>query len=159
MFGGSRWQFLNSAESSVFLEEAARTYRKYGCAVVTISQQITEFNRTAGGKALLSNSPNRILLHQPAEVVAGLKDELKFSDAAIEMLKTVETRKGFYSEAFVQGPKGTGVIRYLPDPFGYWISTTDPKDNAYLAKKLEETKDIIAAINQIIKEGYLYGVR
>jgi len=149
------WSLLNTENTAVFLENAYRTFRKYRCSVVAITQQVEDFTRTIAGKTILANAVNRIFLAQNPEVIERMKDTLSLTPAQVEVLKTIKTQKGQYSEAFVILEERQGVIRLIPSPFAYWLFTTDPKDIQKL-KEIQEREncDIETAITKIInKEG------
>ena len=58
-----------------------------------------------------------------------LKIFASLTDKEIELLKSVETQKGKFSEALIISDTSRGVIRLVPYPFLYWIATSDAKDN------------------------------
>ena len=87
-----------------------------------------------------------------------LKSFAGLTDKEAETLRSVVTVKGKYSEALVLTDSSRGVIRLVPNPFLYWIATSDAKDNGYLASKLREHNGkFVDAIEACIKE-YPYGL-
>ncbi len=75
------------------------------------------------------------------------------SDKEIELLKSVETQKGRVSEALVISDSSRGVIRLVPDPFLYWLATSDAKDNEYLENKVQKFEGkYLAALLECAKE-------
>ncbi|MBN4071820.1 TraC family protein [bacterium AH-315-F18] len=126
------WTFLKSENTAGFLENAYRTFRKFGTCVLMITQQVSDFMGTPAGTAIRANAPNRILLEQSPDVVTAMAEDLDLDDKHVRVLKTVRTVKGRYSEALVISSQGSGVVRVVPDPVGYWLSTSDARDIAYL---------------------------
>jgi hypothetical protein len=90
------------------------------------------------GIAIQANAANKVFLKQEPNVVDSLKTFASLSDKEIELLKSVETQKGRFSEALMISDTSRGVIRLVPDPFLYWLATSDAKDNEYLENKAQE---------------------
>ncbi len=132
------WSLLNTENTATFLENAYRTFRKYRCSVVAITQQVEDFTRTIAGKTILANAVNRIFLAQNPEVIERMKETLSLSPPEINVLKAVKTQKGLYSEAVVKLEEKQGVIRLVPSNFAYWLFTTDPKDIQKIKEVQEE---------------------
>jgi len=152
------WSLLNTENTAQFLENAFRTFRKYGCSVIAITQQTADFTRTKAGEAIRANTANKILLRQSGDVIARMQSDLDLSKKEVDKLKSVTTVKGAYSEAFIKTENVSGIVRYVPDSFSYWLYTSDSKDNRELNKYIKEYGGIVKAINKI-REKYPYGVR
>ena len=87
-----------------------------------------------------------------------LKDRLSLPAGVVGALKTVETVKGKYSEAFVITDSCSGIIRLIPDPFLYWAANSEPINNEHLLNKAKEHEgNLVQAINACVKE-YPYGI-
>jgi len=132
LFVDEAWSLLTSANAARFLEEAARTYRKYGTALVSITQQPRDFLETAGGRAVRDNAPLRFLLPQPPEVAAAVALELGLSPEKTALFASLESVPGKFSEALLETPTGSGVIRIVLPPAMYWITTTNERERRYL---------------------------
>lgn len=120
--GGSRTQ--------EFIETGYRRARKYNGAFITITQRIQDYYANEGATACLTNSDWQFMLKQKEESIDQLKDDkkLSLSDWQMELIKTVKTRKGIYSDIFVKG-NGVGTpVRLVVDPYSNLLYTTDPKD-------------------------------
>jgi conjugal transfer ATP-binding protein TraC len=147
------WSLLNTENTAVFLENAYRTFRKYRCSVIAITQQVEDFTRTIAGKTILANAVNRIFLAQNPEVIERMKETLSLTEAEVNILNSIKTRKGKYSEAFVKLEERQGIIRLIPSEFSYWLFTTDPKDIQKLTEIQEKYNcDIETAIKIIINK-------
>lgn len=148
------WSLLNTENTATFLENAYRTFRKYRCSVIAITQQVEDFTRTIAGKTILANAVNRIFLAQNPEVIERMKDTLSLIPSEISVLKAIKTQKGLYSEAFVKLEERQGVIRLIPSPFSYWLFTTDPKDIQKIKEVGEEFNyTTLEAISYLAKKG------
>ena len=99
-----------------------------------------------------------MFLKQEPNVVDSLKTFASLSEKEIELLKSVQTQKGKFSEALIISDSSRGVIRLVPDAFLYWIATSDAKDNDYLKDKLEQCEGkYLEALNICAKE-HPYGL-
>ena len=153
------WQLLKMANTGDFIANAFKTFRKYRCAAVAITQEVSDLLQQKSGLAILANTANKIFLKQEPVIIDQLKKELSFSDQIADLLRSVVTVKGKYSEALVMTPLSTGVVRLVPDPFLYWAATSEPKDNAYLDQaRLDAKGDLVSALEHCAR-AYPYGVK
>ena len=147
------WSLLKVKDTAEFIENSFKTYRKYGCSVVAITQEIADLVGTKSGQAIQANSSNKIYLKQDPQAIEALKGFAGLTDKEAETLRSVVTIKGKYSEALVLTDSSRGVIRLVPNPFLYWIATSDAKDNGLLETKLKEYNGgFVEAIEACIKE-------
>ncbi|MBI4575568.1 MAG: TraC family protein [Planctomycetes bacterium] len=142
------WTFLKSENTAGFLENAYRTFRKFGTCVLMITQQASDFTATPAGVAIRANAPNRVLLEQAPDVVGLMARDLDLDEKHTRVLKGVRTVKGKYSEALVISSGGSGVLRVVPDPVSYWLSTTDAADVAYLNRLQHERGELLSALRE-----------
>ncbi|MBI3601277.1 MAG: TraC family protein [Candidatus Omnitrophica bacterium] len=152
------WSLLKVKNTADFITNAFKTFRKYRCSVVAITQELADLTRHETGLAIVANASNKIFLKQEASLIDLLKDRLSLPAGILGALKTVETVKGKYSEAFVITDSCSGIIRLIPDPFLYWAANSEPRNNEYLwAKACECQGNLTEAINLCAKE-YPYGL-
>ncbi len=153
------WSLLKVKNTSDFITNAFKTFRKYRCSTIAITQEIADLTRVESGMAIIANAANKIFLKQDPAVIDLLKETLSFDDEKIQLLKSIKTIKGQYSECLVMSENSTGVIRLVPDPFLYWVANSEPRNNDYLWQKVESLNgDLIEAINVCAKE-YPYGLQ
>ncbi len=152
------WSLLRLKNTAEFITNSFKTYRKYHCSAVAITQEIVDLIGKECGIAIQANAANKVFLKQEPNVVDSLKGFASLSDKEIELLKSVETQKGKFSEALIISDTSRGVIRLVPDPFLYWLATSDAKDNEYLERKLDAlNNNYLEALNTCAKE-YPYGL-
>ncbi len=132
------WSLLRLKNTAEFVTNSFKTYRKYRCSAVAITQEIVDLIGGDCGIAIQANAANKVFLKQEPNVVDSLKTFASLTDKEIELLKSVETQKGKFSEAFLISDTSRGVIRLVPDPFLYWVATSDAKDNEYLENKVQQ---------------------
>lgn len=147
------WSLLKVKNTADFITNAFKTFRKYRCSVVAITQELADLTRHETGLAIVANASNKIFLKQESSLIDLLKDRLSLPTGILEALKTIETVKGKYSEAFVITESCTGIIRLIPDPFLYWAANSEPRNNEYLYAKANECNgNLIQAIHLCVKE-------
>ncbi len=132
------WSLLRLKNTAEFITNSFKTYRKYHCSAVAITQEIVDLVGGDCGIAIQANAANKVFLKQEPNVVDSLKSSASLTEREIELLKSVETQKGKFSEALIISDASKGVIRLVPDPFLYWIATSDAKDNEYLENKVRQ---------------------
>ncbi|NJM50223.1 MAG: TraC family protein [Sphingomonadales bacterium] len=63
------WQLLKGGSMAEFVETYARTCRKYGASLVTATQSLADYHKSAGSLAALDNSDWTVMLEQKAETL------------------------------------------------------------------------------------------
>jgi conjugal transfer ATP-binding protein TraC len=74
------------------------------------------------------------------------------TDAGAELLKTVHTVPGAYSEILVLTGRGGGIGRLVVDPFRRLLYSTDPQDVAALRRLRATGLTVPAAIRTLLAE-------
>src|SRR3546814_13099628 len=72
------WQMLRGGAMADFIETYARTCRKYGASLVTATQSLTDYYKSAGSVAALENSASFVILPQTPETTPDLKNHNTF---------------------------------------------------------------------------------
>jgi conjugal transfer ATP-binding protein TraC len=129
-----------------YLEEVARTYGKIGTSLVSVTQQPMDLAHTRAGQAIRDNSPIRFLLPQPPEVVEAVSRELALTPEKTALFHSLETVPGKFSEALLDTPTGTGVIRIVLPPSQYWLTTSNDAERRYLDRQCQRLGSLEAAI-------------
>ena len=134
------WSLLKLKNTAEFITNSFKTYRKYHCSAVAITQEISDLVNNPCGIAIQANAANKVFLKQEPNTIDSLKTFASLSDKEIELLKTVETQKGKFSEALMISDSSAGVVRLAPDPFLYWLATSDAKENDYLDQIIKKNE-------------------
>ena len=131
------WTLLRSPAAARFIVNVSRTARKNRLSLVVVSQQVTDFEG-ATGQAIVNQAPYKVFLRQNAQAISAAQSFLGLTPREVELYQSVDTVKGRFSEMLVKTPDSAGVARLVPDPFTYWLTTTDPKDKVVLERLLEK---------------------
>ena len=153
------WSLLKVKNTADFITNAFKTFRKYRCCVVAITQEMADLTRQESGIAIVANASNKVFLKQEPSVIDLLKDKLSLEEGTIKALKTLETVKGKFSECYVITDSSCGIIRLVPDPFLYWAANSEPRNNDYLYKQARQCGgNLIEAVKICAKE-HPYGIQ
>ncbi|ECP1103632.1 conjugal transfer protein TraG, partial [Campylobacter jejuni] len=129
-----------------FIEQAYRRARKYDASVIIATQGFDDiYNAKDGGLSragtvIINNSAYKIFMKQTETSVNMLiKSEVfSLSETDKEILRSIMTLKGEYSELFLMTPDDVKLpYRLVMDKYFYYLTTTDPKDKA----KIKELTD------------------
>ncbi|MBI2891784.1 MAG: TraC family protein [Nitrospirae bacterium] len=155
------WAFLKDPAAAAFIQEGYKTFRKYSGLVFVITQDVLDLVQFPAGEAIVSNAPNLFLLKQQPKALETLAKHLHLNPNQVRTIQTVHMRKGYYSEAFVlttfEGATRDGVLRLVPDPVSYWVSTTDGADVQAFHAAVKETGSKVDAV-RMLAEKYPMGV-
>ena len=148
------WDLLTDGEVGKFIETGYRRFRKYNGAAVTITQSMADFYSSQVGEAIVTNSANMFLLGQKPETIDQLKaaGRLVLSGFGTEVLKTVHTVPGSYSEIYVRTDRGEGVGRLIVSEFNRLLYSTRPADRAAVNEFRRQGLPIVEAIHAVLKD-------
>jgi len=148
------WSLLTKGDVATFIEHGYRRFRKYGGAALTITQSVLDLYSNETGRAIVENSANMYLLRQKGEAINQLKEmgRLPISEGTYDLLKTVHTAPGSYSEIFFITEYGTGIGRLIVDPFQVLLFSTKAEDVHALRTRTEGGMTINEAIRDVLEE-------
>lgn len=146
------WDLLKEGEVSAFMEAQYRKARKYGGSIGICTQSINDLYENPVGRAIAENSASMYLLGQTEESVESVKESkrLALSDGGFQVLKTVHTVLGAYSEIFVKSNAGMGVGRLVVGDFQKLLYSTDPDDRRDIKFFSDKGFDISTAIQKVL---------
>ena len=133
------WQLLKDTQGTDLVETFYRTARKMNAAVLSISQNPTDFLDASIASVMINNSPIKYILrlkegHDKLALFGLNENEIK---AAGEL----EIRPGRYSEVFIKFDDRGVIARLEPSALEYWAATTDALDLAEEARTRKEHPD------------------
>ncbi|AMK20557.1 MULTISPECIES: type IV secretion system protein TraC [Sphingomonadales] len=122
------WQMLRGGAMADFIETYARTCRKYGAALVTATQSLNDYYKSAGSVAALENSDWFVILQQKPETIADFKkhDRFEMDDYTDALLRSLKINGREYSDILIKGPETLAVGRLVLDPFSATVYSSSP---------------------------------
>lgn len=148
------WDLLRGGNTTAFMETAYRRFRKYKGACISITQSINDFYNLPAGTAIMENADFFFLLRQRVESIEALKksNRLILSEGLYDILMSVHTDSGNYSEIFCYTPIGSAVGRLVVDRFTQLLYTTKAEEVVKIQGYVKAGMSIPEAINKIIDE-------
>ena len=126
------WALLKSQAAANFMEYCARTLRKTGSGITFITQGLEEIIASPIGPAIINNTATKMVLLQRGDTKT-LVETLKLNPQELELVQSLRSKNGDYSEIFLIEGEERQVVRVYPHPLEYWLSTSSAKDNQYLS--------------------------
>ncbi|MFP5386968.1 MAG: VirB4 family type IV secretion system protein [Bacteriovoracia bacterium] len=123
------WSFLR--KNATYIEESFRTFRKEYAAAVAISQSLSEFMVSDLGRIIADLSYYKFIFSQNTEGISGL------SEFDQERIKSVQSRKGYYSEFYLKSEHIRKILRFYSTPKEYVLFNTEPPEKIELVKFFE----------------------
>ena len=145
------WQMLRGGAMADFIETYARTCRKYGASLVTATQSLNDYYKSAGSIAALENSDWFVILQQKPETIADFKkhDRFEMDDYTDALLRSLK-RNGFeYSDIMIKGPETLAVGRLVLDPFSAALFSSSPRTFAAIEALVAQGLTMDQAIERI----------
>lgn len=154
VFIDEAWDLLTDGEVGRFIETGYRRFRKSNGAAITITQSMRDFYSSQVGLAIVQNSATMFLLGQKPETIAQLRADgkLELGDFGVEVLRSVHTVPGAYSEIYVRTDRGEGVGRLMVDQYTQMVYSTRPSDRAAIAAYRERGLSVSEAIKSVLRD-------
>lgn len=129
------WQFLKDKPGKVnylaeFLENGWRRFRKVNSSGIAVTQSLFDCYQTEAGRAIVTNSPWKMLMMQEPETIESLKKDKAYdaTDSEFKLMKSVHTQKGQYSEILVRCEGQMEIVKLFVDRKRQLTYSTDPTD-------------------------------
>jgi hypothetical protein len=139
------------------LVNATKTYRKYGCSVIFVTQQLEDFKHVIRAMNMAKNCPNLILLYQDYREILENASDLGLTEDQLEVYRSIRKYPNF-TEALFKMENWTAVGRITIDPVSYWISTSAEDDRHFLENLIKEKEMSYEEAVRYAAEKYPYGV-
>lgn len=149
------WHLLDSDVIAKFIETGYRRFRKYNGSVITITQALSDLYSSKSGQAIAANSANLFFLRQKPEVVHQLvsSNQLVLDDYSMNLITSLQTRKGEFSEIFLRTDYGSGVARLIIPRALQLLYSTNPNEQAALEQiMMQQGVGVLDAINQFMQQ-------
>lgn len=149
------WDLIKSGPVSVFIEHGFRKFRKYGGSAIIATQSLNDLYENPVGRAIAENANMMLLLGQKPETIASIRDSgrLVLSEAGFNLLSTVASVGGVYSEIFVKsGHTGVSVGRLIVSNFEKMLFSTAPEDVNAIENYTNRGLNVTDAINHVLRD-------
>lgn len=153
------WDLMKTSMTAAFIERAFRRFRKHNASAVVVTQGLSDFFENSTTEAIYANCAWKIFLKQNSDTIEKAKadNQLNMQDYFFDMLKSIRTVKGEYSEFMIMGEESIAVNRLVVDRYAYYLYTTNAVDKnkirTYRDKYGLNIKDAIHAIIRDEKQG------
>lgn len=149
------WDLLTGGSTGDFIEAGYRRARKYGGSFMTGTQGVDDYYRSPAATAALANADWMFLLRQKPESIQKIETggSLAFTPHMLEMLRSLRTEQGAYSEVFVYGGQvGYGVGMLLLDPYSQLMGSANARDFEAVRAKLAQGMTMAAAVEAVLQD-------
>ena len=144
------WNLMSSPICASFLEEAARTYRKYGIAIMFISQGISEWGSLKNSEGIRDSISTFFLFKLSDNVAEATVNYFRGHEGDILALRSLVTEPGKFSQCYMFQKRTTGMRRLILEltmpPLLYATTTTRPADKLEFEKIMASGLSINDAI-------------
>jgi conjugal transfer ATP-binding protein TraC len=149
------WRLLGAGRAGSFIEEGYRVARKHGGSYMTITQKISDYYKSETARAAFMNSDFVIYLRQKPEELSNAETMgyIDNSDGKVDVLRSLETIQGKYSELAISSPDGLGVVRFCVDQVTEKIYSTKAEEVDFIREAQKKGVHLFAAIDELIKDG------
>ncbi|MFK7256833.1 type IV secretion system protein TraC [Acinetobacter baumannii] len=154
------WRLMDSGENGTVshaaksIEEGYRVARKHGGSFMTLTQKISDYFKSETSKAALMNADFTIYLRQkPAELEQAIKQKhINDASGIVDVLKTLETKQGQYSEMAIESPEGLSVFRLVVDPITEKLYSTSPDEVQFIQEKKSEGFTLLESVQLLLDQ-------
>lgn len=156
------WHLMNSPICAAFLEEAARTYRKYGIAILFISQGISEWGALKNAEGIRDSISTFFLFKLSDAVIDETIAYIRGHEGDAAALRSLSTDPGRYSQCYFIQRRVNGMQRNILEitmpPLLYAATTTRPADQAEIERLRNSGLSLQAALAEF-SQRYPHGVQ
>lgn len=156
------WNLMASPICAKFLEEAARTYRKYGIALMFISQGITEWGSLKNSEAIRDSISTFFLFKLSANVAEETVRYIQGHEGDLLAMRSLVTEPGQFSQCYMIQRRTQGTRRLILEltmpPLLYATTTTRPADKLEFEKLVGSGLTLTDALIEFAKR-YPKGVK
>lgn len=142
-----KWYLIDEAKEpladplfSHFLDNFTLRIRKYNGGVGVVTQSVRHFFVNNEAIGVYDNSNFKIFLEQDNASIDYLNNTGKvvLNTFVLELMKSIKTRKGEFSEAMIMAGDQVMIVRIKLDPFSKWLYTSDPADKATIIQIMND---------------------
>jgi conjugal transfer ATP-binding protein TraC len=147
------WELLDDPVMGKAMEALYRKARKEKGAVIIVTQSIDDLYNSPNARAIAANSAWQFILKQSSESIDGAIESghFKIDAYGAQMLKTVHTIPGKYSEIMIKRGEGQwGIVRLVVNRFSQVLYSSKDDERDEIFDAIEDGSNVVTAINQFI---------
>lgn len=146
------WELLDDPVMSRAMESAYRKARKHDGAVITVTQGISDLYKSRSGQSMIENATWQIILQQKVEAIDAVYNNGQFQidPYSYEMLKTLTTVPGSYSEMMIVRDGVSGIFRLTVDKFTQIMYSTSGIERSKILDDIENGVDVVESIQSLM---------
>jgi conjugal transfer ATP-binding protein TraC len=148
------WSLLDDPIMGKAIEAAYRKVRKHDGAAWIITQSIADLYDSSVGRAIIGSSAWQIILQQKSDSIEhALKSgNLKLDPYTLNMMKSIHTIPGSYSEMMIRSGDSWGIVRLVVDRFSQVLFSTKGWERDNVLERIHAGEDPVDVINNLIAE-------
>lgn len=145
------WRLLAMDGAGEFIAEGYRVARKHGGSFMTITQKISDYYTSEAAKAAYANSDFKVYLRQdPDELTdAEIKGYISNSGGKVDLIRSLETIQGKYSELAISSPDGIAALRFVVDPVTEKIYSTKHTEVDFIRNAVAQGMSVMDAVRKL----------
>lgn len=149
------WSLIDDPIVGKAIETAYRTVRKHSGSAWLITQSVADLYESAVGRAVIASSAFQIIMQQDIESIErAIKDgHLRIDIYTMNMLKSVHTNRGKYSEFMLRHGENWGIARFCTDRFSQIMFSTTGWERDEVFSEMDNGRDVVEIIDQFVGEG------
>lgn len=148
------WALIDDPVMGKAIEAFYRKVRKHEGAAWIVTQSIADLYESAVGRAIIGTSAWQIILQQkPDSIEHAVKSgHLKLDPYTMNMMKSIHTIPGNYSEMMIRNGDSWGIVRLVVDRFSQVLFSTRGWERDEVLERIWAGGDPTDVINQLIAE-------
>lgn len=159
---GRKRIYIDEAQDLIKVESAADALeglylkgRKEKLAVWIIIQSLLKVASYPAGGVILRQSAWKIIMQQKSDEIEAVIANKVMTDFADDpyfnrLLRSVESRKGFWSESLIMGDKTYEVVRLYVDKFTATLFSSEDDDRDVVLRLMDEGMDVLDAVRKVM---------
>ena len=148
------WRLLGTGRAGQFIEEGYRVARKHGGSFMTITQKIADYYSSETAKAAYANSDFKIYLRQDAGELTEAENAGYVSNGSgkVDVIRSLETIQGKYSELAIDSPNGLCALRFSVDPLTEKLYSTKAEEVDFIREAEARGVPLLEAVQSLMQQ-------
>jgi TraG P-loop domain/TraC protein len=149
------WALIADPVAGAFVEDLYRRFRTTGSGVLSISQDIRDFQNNDHALAVLANSNAYFLFRTESPAACG--QVLRLNSREVEAnLARMSTATGEYAELMrvqrLQSRSASGLVALFPSPSDYWLVASHAQERVLRDQYISAHADPLQALEALVRD-------